>query len=411
MITNSYRALLVEDDFRTINKDAFEQTSKILFLIVSKPNTQKLLKIIRSHGSFFTARNFKGIRPYPEDSSMMEIAVNDTYHSLTEEQKSKFANMVVDEVEHDCTFGYEQLTYHQIMRQILPENVIVPTGFELIGDIAHFNLNDEQLKYKYIIAEVLMNKNNVIKTVINKTASISNEFRVYPHEHLGGIENTVTRVKEQRCVFNVDVSKVYWNSRLSHCHEIVVEKVKPVDILIDMFCGIGPFAIPAAKKGSLVFANDLNPESIDLLRKNKISNKIGPNLNIYNLDAREFITNLFNSKEKDLMLNKTVHFVLNLPALSVEFLDCLVNTIDITTNAVIHVFAFSSDPESFFVKDVEKRSMEFLQCDTLTVLEGKPMRMVSLSKAYVYLSFEGPRTMVRHQDQATEEPITKSQTL
>ncbi len=27
----------------------------------------------------------------------------------------------------------------------------------------------------------------------------------------------------------------------------------------DMFCGIGPFAIPAGKKGCTVFANDLNP--------------------------------------------------------------------------------------------------------------------------------------------------------
>lgn len=42
----------------------------------------------------------------------------------------------------------------------------------------------------------------------------------------------------------------------------------------DMFAGVGPFSVPAAKKGSTVYANDLNPRSYHYLTVNKKLNKV-----------------------------------------------------------------------------------------------------------------------------------------
>ena len=42
----------------------------------------------------------------------------------------------------------------------------------------------------------------------------------------------------------------------------------------DMFGGIGPFAIPAAKKGCTVYSNDLNPSSFYYLTQNIQLNKV-----------------------------------------------------------------------------------------------------------------------------------------
>jgi tRNA (guanine37-N1)-methyltransferase len=42
--------------------------------------------------------------------------------------------------------------------------------------------------------------------------------------------------------------------------------------------GVGPFSIPAAKKGAFVYANDLNPESYRWLCENKKLNKVKVNL-------------------------------------------------------------------------------------------------------------------------------------
>jgi tRNA (guanine37-N1)-methyltransferase len=42
----------------------------------------------------------------------------------------------------------------------------------------------------------------------------------------------------------------------------------------DVFAGVGPFALPAAKKGCAVLANDLNPESYKYLKINVDNNKV-----------------------------------------------------------------------------------------------------------------------------------------
>lgn len=41
-----------------------------------------------------------------------------------------------------------------------------------------------------------------------------------------------------------------------------------------MFAGVGPFAVPAAKKGCAVLANDLNPNSEKYLAINVKNNQV-----------------------------------------------------------------------------------------------------------------------------------------
>ena len=67
---------------------------------------------------------------------------------------------------------------------------------------------------------------------------------------------------------------MYWNSRLHTEHERLVHLFKAEDVIADVFAGVGPFAIPAAKKGCGVFANDLNPSSHEYLEKNIVGNKV-----------------------------------------------------------------------------------------------------------------------------------------
>lgn len=118
-----------------------------------------------------------------------------------------------------------------------------------------------------------------------------------------------------------------------------------------MFCGVGPFALPAAKKGCIVYANDLNPESIMWLKHNVGINKLDNNVKVFNLDARVFVAQAI----KDLLaLNHGhfTHFIMNLPASAHEFLDIfpqLANegVLDEQTisNATIHCYIFCKSEE------------------------------------------------------------------
>lgn len=125
-----------------------------------------------------------------------------------------------------------------------------------------------------------MDKNPTIRTVINKIDDVGeeNEFRTFRYELLAGPDEMNVEVREQDCTFRFDYSKVYWNTRLSTEHRRLVSKLNLGEVVCDVMAGVGPFALPAAKKKVWVWANDLNPESYNSLVENANKNKVQPNL-------------------------------------------------------------------------------------------------------------------------------------
>lgn len=72
-------------------------------------------------------------------------------------------------------------------------------------------------------------------------------------------------------------------------------------IVYDVFAGVGPFAIPLARHGCRVFANDLNPASFKYLVENVKANSskrrcLDTTITCTNLDGREFIKNVSSSR-------------------------------------------------------------------------------------------------------------------
>ncbi|KAK6941559.1 SAM-dependent methyltransferase TRM5/TYW2-type [Dillenia turbinata] len=191
----------------------------------------------------------------------------------------------VQVVPYSLTLGYSYWSADHVLKQILPPGVEIPSSFETIVN--------ELLPFKEVIAKVIYDKNYPrIKTVVNKVGTISNEFRVPKFEVLAGENDMVTEVKQYGATFRLDYSLVYWNSRLEHEHMRLVSQFQPGEVICDMFAGVGPFAVPAAQKGCIVYANDLNPESIHYLKINAQINKIDDCIRAYNMDARKFISEM-----------------------------------------------------------------------------------------------------------------------
>ena len=299
--------------------------------------------------------------------------------------------------ERDFSIGYENLTFQQVSNLVLPDNRSL-SGFSIVGHIAHFNLREEHLPFRHLLGQVVVDKIPVIKTVVNKTQIIgSSEFRNFNFEIIAGETNTVTELVEHGVKFRLDFSKVYWNSRLSREHQRIVNKLSRNDILIDPFCGIGPFALPAAKKGCKVFANDLNPDAVEWLKKNVEVNKIRSEcIDIFNMDAGEFVTLIVSEKltEKILKECKSFHVTMNLPGTGynfLPFLECLKNAEMLKHAVFVHFYCFTQketmECESLqFIREAFRLSVDEIQ------LRGKisfhEVRAVSTNKIMMCLSFD-----------------------
>lgn len=213
---------------------------------------------------------------------------------------------------------------------------------------------------------MILDKNPSIKTVVNKTNKIEETFRFFKMELLAGEDKTFACVKQIGCKFEFDFAKVYWNSRLETEHKRIVNLLKPGDVVCDVFAGVGPFAIPAAKKGCIVHANDLNPESYTALKHNAVVNKVKDHIIPYNMDGREFLKKLFKLQrtENDIVssISQIHHVIMNLPVTATDFLDVFKETTQNATNyglnnsTYIHCYCFSksSDPHADAKERVEQ---------------------------------------------------------
>ncbi|KAM0746185.1 hypothetical protein T439DRAFT_360509 [Meredithblackwellia eburnea MCA 4105] len=201
------------------------------------------------------------------------------------------ADKQIDMVDHKIKLGYDYWTADQILQSVLPEDLLdeSPTSFTQIGHIAHLNLRDEYLPHRLLIGQVILDKNKAIRTVVNKLDTIDNTFRNFKMEVLAGEEDFVAQISESNCTFRFDFSQVYWNSRLQGEHQRLVETFSPNEVVVDAFAGVGPFAVPAGKKGCAVLASDLNPSSAEALRGNVELNKVQHNVRTGNADARDWI--------------------------------------------------------------------------------------------------------------------------
>ncbi|CAI5524259.1 unnamed protein product, partial [Closterium sp. Naga37s-1] len=203
---------------------------------------------------------------------------------------------------YEQRLDYSYWPADHVLRMLLPPGVEVPTAFETVGHIAHVNLRDDLLPYRFVIGKVLLQKNApLIRAVVNKSGIIENEFRVPTLDLIAGegsSSHLPTSVRQHGATFHLDYARVYWNSRLEHEHKRLVDAFfKRGEVVVDMFAGVGPFAVPAAKAGCAVLANDLNPASVEYLRRNVRVNGVERRVRAYNEDARVFVRGVLKPPE------------------------------------------------------------------------------------------------------------------
>jgi tRNA (guanine37-N1)-methyltransferase len=158
--------------------------------------------------------------------------------------------------------------------------------FDVVGDVAIVSLPPEMDAYKPVVAETILSTRKNVYTVLNKVQKIGSELRTASFEVLSGT-TTVTRYREFGFQYRFDVTKVFFTSRMAYERRRVTEQVEPGETVLVPFCGVGPYAIPAAARGGRVIAIEKNPEAYGWLRENIVLNHVEGSVTAILGDAKD----------------------------------------------------------------------------------------------------------------------------
>lgn len=398
-----------------LNRDMFKKNVDIPCLKVKVNSIRSITEVLKKY--LLKLPNFKPIRAKTsedeashnsQDSCLeREVFLNpkaiSDFNDINADDQERLSHLGIGEASFTkcpLQLTYENWNADDIMSAILPEGVETAASYSLVGHIVHLNLREHLLDYKHVIGEVLLDKIKQARTVVNKVDTIDNTFRVFNMEVLAGDADFVTEVKENGTRYKFDFSAVYWNPRLSTEHERLVNKLSPGNVLYDVFAGVGPFTIPAAKKKCETLANDLNPESFKWLQHNAKLNKVEHLIKTYNKDGADFI----KTDVKEHLLQhggeRKTHIVMNLPAISVTFLNVFkqIFTADqlehIKTLPLIHVYCFVKGEE-----DCKKMAQELVENElnssiSQAIDEIFLVRNVAPNKNMMRVSFHLTETMI-----------------
>jgi len=175
---------------------------------------------------------------------------------------------------------------------------------ELVGGIAIMQEDDPAGAARILSARPSLH------TVLFPTSEVAGEFRTRTFAVLAGSNTTRTEVVEHGHRFVVDLAGAYFSARLSTERQRIAEQMGKGELVLDMFAGVGPFAITLAPKSTLVVAADLNIRAVALLMENIRKNRATNVLPLL-LDARRL---------EAILPWKFDRIIMNLPLAGTEFL-------------------------------------------------------------------------------------------
>lgn len=340
-----------------LNRDDFRKEIRLPQLEITGMNVNSILPPLKH--LLFKMEHLKPMQTFGDDNKRRRILLHPAAVSEWNDLPAGVRQLVAESQFTWTTFPltYDNWKADEILRAILPADQEAVTSFSRIGHIVHLNLRDQLLPYKQLIGAVMLDKVANCRTVVNKCQSIDSTFRNFQLELLAGTADYLVEVKENGITFQFDFSTVYWNPRLATEHERIVKMLNGGDVLYDIFAGVGPFSVPAARKRcAAVLANDLNPNSFKWLQANVRRNKVGHVVRTFNEDGRAFIVGIMKA---DLLERWNappaaegeykIHITMNLPAMAVEFLDSfrgLISRAEFAAAArprfpLVHVYCFA----------------------------------------------------------------------
>lgn len=228
-------------------------------------------------------------------------------------------------------------------------------SFDIIGDVVILEIPEDLEEEKYLIGEAAL-KFTKRRSVYRKKSAIKGVIRTRELEHLAGKDDSETIHREYDSRIMLDVKEVYFSPRLATERRIIGDEVQDGEVIIDMFTGVGPFAINIARRPKLksitIYAVDINHAAIHYLKENirlnKVHGKVKPLLG----DVGKVL------KDLDVQADR---IIMNLPGTACEFLPVAVE--HLKPGGTLNYYQFSrdfEDPVERVKKAASPRQVEVL---------------------------------------------------
>ena len=245
-------------------------------------------------------------------------------------------------------------TFAELLEDKLSPHLLasLPRSIDFVGDIAIIEISPELDAYKRIIGEAILETHKNVRTVLAKAGAISGTYRLREFSVIAGEPKTETIHKEHGCQYYVDLAKAYFSPRLSYEHKRVASLIEEGETVIDLFAGVGPFAIQIAKthENVEVYAVDVNPNAVEFLKRNirlnRVEGKVHPILG----DAKQVV--------EERLFGVADRVIMNLPEKAIEFVEAACTTIK-STGGIVHFYSFVGASDS--LENVKLRFIEAVE--------------------------------------------------
>jgi len=245
-----------------------------------------------------------------------------------------------------------QLSMTELLKNEVPLYLLadLPHAVDFVGDIGIVEISKELEPYKKVIGQALLKANKNVRTVLAKAGAVTGTYRLRDYTFVAGERKTTTVHREYGCTFCVDVAKTYFSPRLSFEHSRVASLVKDGEKIVDMFSGVGPFAVMIAKTHAnvRVYAVDVNPDAVTYLERNVRVNRVHDRVIPILGDARQIV----NEK----LIGIADRVIMNLPEKA--FVDIACQAIK-PIGGIVHFYTFTKAPVS--LEDVTKSLTETIK--------------------------------------------------
>jgi tRNA (guanine37-N1)-methyltransferase len=218
--------------------------------------------------------------------------------------------------------------------QTMPDDLLdfSPT-YERLGDIAL--LDEDDPEQAQAAADAIMQSDLQVVAVLNRASKVHGEQRLREWDLLAG-DTTETVHREYGYEYHLDVTATYFSPRLATERHRVAEQVGDGERAVDMFAGVGPFAIPFADRGATVVATDINAAAIEHLRDNAARNGVADRITAIAGDVRDITPEYGDWADR---------LVMNLPHSADDFLDTAVALAG--EECVVHYYDIQHEDDPF----------------------------------------------------------------